>query len=558
MANPFGQVLNFFTSSWDQSGVGGGQSRVVRRLATSGSVNTSGNVHLSSGQKAGDLISDNLGCFGANANIKQLLRDWYLTNTFLNFFTSPLIDIFNKSSFECKIENLDDSVVDDVNKYLDELDVFSFIKDNLKEALYWGSYISPIEFSQQTGKSKLGQITHSTEFVPITVLNLPGIDKAQNYYGYKTDNFAEFSTNPLDDASGVVLLPAKDAVYMGFNMTKSIKIVLNEEKKVGVEKLKANVIYKQPRGVLDDCLNLLYNHLLNSYIYQLLTLKNALRPDVLMARMQNPNISNTQSTDDIENIEACLNNNEGGIAMGLFGDPSSILSAITSSILNQVKVVPSLMNYTDFELIEFPALEEKLAKLLDGLQTTKLQIANQLGIPQELLDSNGGSRWEVLSRSTTYKQAILSQMADITIFLKSIVTEYLASRHGLEVNSADIIFNFNTSNILFNSEEIQKQQLINETLQFLSQAISNRDNIAESPGINRQALDDFVMDQLGQIGPAYKKVLQMPLPTIIGPNGMPLPPQVVQQMMATGQIDQFGNPVMPPNGAENEDSGEES
>lgn len=533
-------IVNFFTSSWgSNTGVtSGGGGRVVKSLTSQGRRISGGSN--TNGVKASEVLDNLSGSFGVNYKVKEILETYPLTTLFLSIYESILSDIVSKSNLEVKIKDGEDSLVDDLNSYLKELDYKKFITDNLRTSLYWGSYASPIFMSKETGRFKLGEFYHSEKFVPAYY------EGNLKSYVYK-DLTSEEGMSGMD-GDDVLQVPADEVVYLGFNQHRKFPVVLNKESKKGIDKIIVNLSYRFSSGILDDCLYLLYNHLINTYISQLLTLKNALRPDVLMAQAADEDQSITETTDDIENIEACLNNNESGVVLGLFGgDPNAMLTSITSSILNQLKVVPSLSSYRGFEIIDFPQLEEKLAKLEADLQNKKLQIGNSLGIPEELLNSSS-NRWEVVSRSATFQHAVNKCLVCISNSIKQTSLNYLKKYHKVELTPEDLDVTFDTNNILFNTEYIQKQQLMNDKLEAISRMSSNLEQIKENPTVNRYELDQWYSSQLGNLDPDLKKIFAPPpLPELIDPlTGQRIPPEQVLTMIQTGQIDQYGNPLTPP------------
>lgn len=538
-------IVNALTSSWgSNTGVGGGGSRVVKSLATGGFQRFGG--VSSNGEKASEILNNLTGTFGVTSKIKEMLESYPLTNLFIGIYESIISDIVGRTVFDIKIEDAEDALVEDVNKFIAEIDIKSFICNNLRTSLYWGSYASPLFVNKETNKFHLGEFEHSERFVPAYYEG-----KLKSYVfkeNYADDNFS--STSSSDD---VIQIPADEVIYLGFDQHRKFSVVLDKDNKKGVDKILVNLNYRFSSGILDDCLYLLYNHLINTYISQLLTLKNALRPDVLMARATDEEIGVTEAVDDIENIESCLNNNEGGVIQGLYGgDPATILTNITSSILNQLKVVPSLNNYKDFEIIEFPNLDEKIAKLNQELHEKKLSIGNQLGIPEELLNSSS-NRWEVVSRSATFQHAVNRRLNDISACIKQTVINYCSKYHGATINKDDIVINFDTNNILFNAEYVQKQQVLNDKLESFARMISNIAQIKEDPNIDRYEFDSWFVGQVGGLDPELKKVYRVPkLPEMIDPvTGQPIPPDVVMQMIQNGQIDMNGNPMQPPPGQMN-------
>jgi len=520
-------IINYMTSQWPSVGIGGGGGRVVKSVATSDS-RIGFSAQVDGSQRASEIMANNIGCFGVNDKIKLMLKDYPLTNLFLNIYVSVISDIINKTSFEVKIEEIDDRVIDDINKYIKEIDFRGFIVNNLRSSLFWGSYASPLFRNKENGRYKLGDFIESERLIPAYY------EGTLKSYVYKKTDLSEFSA-PTDD--DVITIPADEVVYLGFDMHRKVPVVLGKDKKKGIDSIIVNLTYRFPMGIFDDCLYLLYTHMLNTYIRQLLTLKNALRPDVLMAQQSSQDIQVTDSTDDIENIEACLNNNEAGVIGGLFGDPATVLNLVTSSVLNQLKVVPSLTNYSNFEIIDFPTLEDKLRKLAEDLFETKVNIGNNLGIPEELLSSSA-NRWEVVSRSAQLQHSINKRLADISNCLKTTIINYAIKFHGIKIDPSDITVNFDTNNILFNAEYAQKQQLVNDNLEAVSRMVANRDQIAESPSINKEALNKWFIEKVKSLDPALEAVVTPPpLPTVIDPQtGQPLPPEIVEQLINEGRI----------------------
>lgn len=533
-------LINFFTSSWGgNTGVMSGGNGKVIKSSVSGGQRRGGGFNTSNTGKASEMLENLSGSFGVNYKVKEILESYPLTNLFLGIYESIIGDIIDKTKLEVKIQDAEDNLVEDINKYLQELNLKKFIVSNLKRSLYWGSYAAPIFFDEKTGKFSLGEFLGAEKFIPAFYKG-----KLKSYV-YKEDSVESVSN--LEGAD-VISVPSDEVVYIGFNQHRKFPIVLDKETKKNVEKIIVDLTYLFPSGILDDCLYLLYNHMLNTFISQLLTLKNALRPDVLMARSVDEDQSITETSDDIENVEACLNNNESGVILGLFGgDPSAMLTSITSSILNQLKVVPSLNSYKDFEVISFPELEEKIAKLEADLQNKKLQIGNSLGIPEELLNSSS-NRWEVVSRSATFQHAVNKRLIDISNCIKQTVVNYGEKFHKVYFTFDDINITFDTNNILFNTEYLQKQELLNSKLAAISQMSANIEQIKENPMVNRYKFDQWYSGQISTLDPELGEIFAPPpLPEMVDPmTGQKIPPEEVLAMIQSGQIDPNGNPIQPP------------
>ena len=541
--------LNMITSSWGgNTGIMGGMGgKVVKSSVSSGHRRgagfSAGNIN---GEKASENLDNLTGSFGVNIKVKEMLESYPLTNLFLGIYESIIGDIISRTELEVKIKKCEEPLVEDINKYLKEINYKKFILDNLRKSLYWGSCAAPIFYDKGTGKFSLGEFLRGEKFVPAY------FEGKLKSYVYKTETF-DGTGNPESD--DVISIPADEVVFIGFNQNRKFPVVLDSENKKGIEKYIVNLTYYFSTGILDDCLYLLYNHLLNTFISQLLTLKNALRPDVLMARSVDDDQAITESADDIENVEACLNNNESGVVMGLFGgDPSSMLTSITSSILNQLKVVPSLNSYKDFEVISFPELEDKIRKLEEDLQNKKLQAGNILGIPEELLNSSS-NRWEVVSRSATFQHAINRRLTDISSSIKQTAIDYANKYHKVEIVADDISITFDTNNILFNAEYLHKQDLLNNKFAAISQMSANMEQIKENPVVNRYKLEQWMADQVSTLDPDLGEIFEPPpLPEMVDPmTGQKIPPEQVLAMIQSGQIDPNGNPIEQPPQEEQEE-----
>ena len=204
-------------------------------------------------------------------------------------------------------------------------------------------------------------------------------------------------------------------------------------------------------------------------------------------------------------MEAALNNDEASLGVQL-SDPSAILQLVSTSLQNSAKVLPNIEGLTDINLLEYPQTKEKVDDLIADLEQTKKDAANQIGIPDELVQGES-NRWEVISRSSRFLTLIESLLEEITRCVKDTVVHRIHFKFNKRVDPNNVHLNLDTTNYLFNSNFNTKSQVVREKFDSLSQIIRTIQELRESGLVEDEKLMDFVRTELKVLDQSLAEVI---------------------------------------------------
>jgi hypothetical protein len=394
-----------------------------------------------------------------NDTYLEYLHDWSYTRLLLDNLTNPVKEILQASKPTVK---LPDSVQDKelyINKQLEKIDILRIINDNIDTIIYDKPMVRylcydkdkeifsslPIDVKDTDTKiikkyDKIVGIMHRDKFVSIEKLIL-GYDILVESKDEKLDNINDQLKDESDDLEDVVDEVKDDIIiYQSFD-------------------IKTTFWYQSP---------LLYQIYLNDIMAQCLGIKDTLKQTILTVSVS----GETKRTINLNNItnamERALNANDSLI---LNQDPTSLVNKMTSRLMNNIKVLGNITEFSQIGKLEADDDSGKRDKLQAELDKMKQQILDNLGIPQELASNAVTSnRWEILSRSDRYLSAITRLLKLCADIVKRTASSMLRAI-GQDIPETDISYS------LINSTNVQSQLSRNkvmslaENTQYLCQAV---------------------------------------------------------------------------------------
>lgn len=238
----------------------------------------------------------------------------------------------------------------------------------------------------------------------------------------------------------------------------------------------------------------------------LLSIKDAIRPDIVVAMIGDDKTKNDNIDDSITAIEELLNNGESNIDFRA-QDITNTVNLVYNSILNNTKVVPGLKNFTNFDTLNMPDIRSKVEKLNEDKKAISAQVANRIGIPQELFEGTS-NRWEVISRSGRFLTLISSLLDDVSNCVKEIGLGRIKSKHKkLNVSMDDLELNLDSSNVVFNNNFNNRTSVVSEKFSKINSLVQDLAAIEESEFINGEEFLKFAENQLSVLDSGLSKII---------------------------------------------------
>jgi len=263
--------------------------------------------------------------------------------------------------------------------------------------------------------------------------------------------------------------------------------------------------YHIGQGICDDVLYLIFEHLLKTLMRLLISVKDTIRPDVLVANINQNATDATDISEALNDIESLVNNGDSVVDFRSM-DPTSILNTVYDALLNSTKVVPGIQNFTNFDLLQYPDLSAKTEKLTSDIESLKQTIMNNIGIPADLVEGSS-NRWEVISRSSRFLTLIESHIEDLSRTVKRTVRSYLKRYENIDISIDDIGLVLDTSNIIFNNHFNNKTKVVTEKLEGIGRILEVHATLRDNEATDSEAVDSYFERQLNLLDPELSDII---------------------------------------------------
>lgn len=425
-------------------------------------------------------VNEDASVYFYNDEMLQLLYSWELTVAIVNVFKTTLDDIISRSDIVLSGSKKDM----ELNEFIKNIGLKQKILDNLYDALYYGQYSFYIDYKEE----KIRDLLHP--------FNLILVKRFGENYKYKLGTLNQ-PINDVNSDESVIEYDKIGSIFFNLKMISASNSGLKDIAKTGNKFLDSQIVdltYWRGYSILKDILYILFEHFLKSILRMLLALKNCTRPDLIQANISNPRTPEFNIAEAINDIEAFLNNGDYSFDIRS-SNPYSVISTIYNSVMNSIKVVPGLSNFTSLELMQYPPINEKIDQLNNDIERLRTTAIQNKGIPEELFGGNS-NRWEVISRNSRFQSVISSLLSSITACMKEVGCNYLKKNFDITISVDELSVNIDQNNYLNNTNFINKISMMGDTLDKLNTILSTTSSLLENPIINKKKLVKYIKSSI--------------------------------------------------------------
>lgn len=472
--------------------------------------------------------------YAERPQIYDFLVNYGFVQSLVDLVKSTIQDVITKASFNITLEdgipNLDENmskkITEDTNEFISKLNLRDAIINDLGLYLYYGNYVYMVDFD----KGLLKRVKKPHNVISVERYCRPdsfmiynkNYKDAADLKEIKNDSCFVFQYNKIkiNEASELdVHLQTLYATNGGKKLSeqdiKKARESYLKDHSLADETLM--YVYYQGRGVFFANMQLLLLYYIKELLYDLLGMKDTIRPDIMIARIADDKTDESVIANAINDIEALVNDSA---ALDIGNNVSSIdsitqmLTGIQSYLTNGIKVVPGMNNFSNLDALKLPELTGKREALKNELDNLRSRILNNIGIPEELYNGQS-NRWESISRSARYLTLIDQWVTEITLMCKTIAKSYIEKYYpnfGKSVKLDHIRLNLDTNNIIFNNYSNTRSRVISEKLDAIQRVSRSALDMIDNPLADKQAVLDYTRITMESIDPAAVKLLQDKLP----------------------------------------------
>lgn len=405
----------------------------------------------------------------------DFIRDYHVTESILTLLKSIIVDLFSDTKIEVTTDN---PVRDKVfNHIISKSNLKNKILNNLEDYLFYGSF--GMYFDIQTSSFRK-------------------LKSQNNIVQYIENDKALFSI--VDNNGTAKLLNT----FMGYWQ-------LYRPKTIGVleEECNRNEVYYEKEfvtgtSIFKGAVQRLYAMFIKEYIIDQMSLKEAMKNEILVANVQDPETENDDINEAIDMITNLVNDQE---SMSLLSNsPESLLALIDNKMINYVNVVPGIQNFTNYDKMDVFSLRDKLQSLRDEIEKDHENALETIGFPKELLmgDSN---KQDAFGKSTRLVNLITMINDSILNSIKEFVSNLSLIYFSTELPIGSINLSVNPSEILYNEDINLKFDSFEKKTSALSSIANSYMELHSNEVIDSERLYLYYKSKLAAIDPALAELL---------------------------------------------------
>ena len=428
----------------------------------------------------------------------------YLTN-FLEDNGQQVVTILTEAGSN------DDQKTERINNILTkDIRIFDFIRDNLKDYVYYGQYFSMLEKT----KDELGHIKFRLEelYDPISVIT----KKKRNSEGSIEETFMA-----RGEDGKVYEIPRNEAIYIGSVNLRLINDLSEDWAKKSYERPtlgdasnRDTVRRKESYSVGEPLFYSLVLKLKELVIKELLVSLISLRDlsSIQIFLLQFDKSTPLETANDICSRTTKLANNTNELASFLTSQFDAV-SFIENVLSQPSKFVPDYNSTIGNKnsMIPLDKLSDKLLEVMQNLDSCKAGILSPLGIPSTVLDSTSGSKWAILQQSERANSRVSSLMVGIresvTSIVQTIYRVLYASEGELDASRVRLHISEKTS-VEYNNQ-INQSESISSLVQGISGVLTGALQTLEAsaPLVDVKSYLEYIQNLIKDIDPNTKSII---------------------------------------------------
>jgi hypothetical protein len=363
----------------------------------------------------------------------QFLDVYHFVEALLNIIGTTVSEAIESTQFKISIPDDDSGQLSELlSECFRKLSLKETIINDIRQYIYRGKYI----YSLDLNNMKLSRFTDPYNF---KMVERQGTMVGSMYQG-KFINSQECITYYYNKWNET---PVPRDKVKSQGISELAKFIKDDKSKNAKYIVDYNIF--EGKSIFMSQLLKIYQMYVLEYALYFLGLRESIRPDIVSMTITAQRKDTMHASNAAERIEALLNQPSGMI--GQIQDPIAFINELTYSLLNNIKVVPNVDNYTNMNTIDLPDSTAKREKLKAEKEDLMNQILANLGVPAELYLGQS-NRWEVMSRNDRYLTLIKNILSTISRMVRQLSVSILLKYTGKKYNQADLVFNMESNNYM--------------------------------------------------------------------------------------------------------------
>lgn len=382
------------------------------------------------------------------------LQNWDYVKGLVDLYASPMKEILTKDAYKISFNKPELKKYEDfINKSIAEMNLQENLLSSLDTTIYRGAYFKLLTFNKDAKKFNIIDTVKPWKTVYVTRLG-QSLGYIRRNSHFIDNSKAIFGAYSLHQKKAIPLESVKNP-KLKESIIKQLGGSIDKEDEPDI----LAYVHYLPRSIFWGQASKLFQIYLNDFILQFLALKDSIRPDLFTVTVQALAKKTVNTARVVQSIEEVLNQ---GSNLLVQQDPQSMVSQVVFALFNNARVLPAVENYSSISNMDLASLKEKRSQLQQENEELKRQVIANLGAPEEL-QTGQGNRWEILSRSDRYLNAINSEIAVYENVVKDCVVSMM-SLMGRYCKQEDITFSLLNDTPLQSQMSRNKSEMLNNSM----------------------------------------------------------------------------------------------
>ena len=453
----------------------------------------------------------------------DILNDYPFFNKLAKGYSDSLYEVILKD--DCKVIYSDKKLEEKMNKAIVDHKLKDFILARLKEMVKRGTYVGFID-----NNASLNEIInpYDSTYVErhgrflsaaIDKTELPFYDLIPYWYEKTITN--ELTVNEMKKIaarSNKNIIDEKlEDLNKDLNKESNQTAEIDEDKDKEIDEkqelienfkndIKVDTVIFKGKSIFEEYLRDLYKLFIREYIWDALSLSEYLKANIITATISAQKYDQRKVVDVINDVESLLNTDNINIIMA-YSDPLQLLNLINDKIINKVRVLPQVSEYSSLDELKLPDIQATIDKLKNDIEEGKKHLEDCLNIPEDIVNGSG-NRWEISSKYVDYTDTLSTMLDSISRMIKMFCSAYIYRTEKIYVDPGLIEHKFDINKFVSPYMNRSNLAILNDKMKDITGLLSTASDVLELPAVDGDKFIEFFKTEIKNADPGLEGLIK--------------------------------------------------
>jgi hypothetical protein len=196
----------------------------------------------------------------------------------------------------------------------------------------------------------------------------------------------------------------------------------------------------------------------------------------------------------VNNIESLLNEDNINVVMS-YSDPLELINQINDKLINHIRVVPQISDYSDLQKLDLTSIKEQLDALKEDIKAAKEDLQADLNIVEEIFTGNG-NRWELSSKYEKYTNTLTHMLDSISASICRFCVSYMYRLDAKYYDQSIFQHKFDLNKYISPYAQKSNMTALADRFNEINSVIEAASNILNNNAINKGEFLTYLQNEL--------------------------------------------------------------